>query len=182
MSGIEIAEAANVSYNRDEYQSGWSVGSGCDLRARILQATSTVPVVTSNGCTVTYGSWIDPYSGSTLTGNPYRGDGTDNDLDIDHVIPLGYVNAHGGANWSIEQKKAYGQSLEANNNGVYVAVSASENRRKGDSGPSEYYPPNAAYRCEYAVKWRDIARIYDLSLSQADYDVVLTVLTECGIN
>ena len=181
MSGIEIAEAANVPYDRYAYQDGWDVGSGCNLRARILQATSIVSVVTSNGCTVTYGSWYDPYTGNTLTGNPYRGDGTANDLDIDHIIPLAYVNAHGGYDWSPSQKKAYGQSLEAYQNGVYVAVSAAENRRKSDSGPSEYYPPNSAYRCEYATKWRDLARIYDLSLSRADYEVVEDVLIECAV-
>lgn len=180
MSGVEIAEAANVPYSRESYQDGWDVGSGCNLRARILQATSIVGVVTSNGCTVTYGSWYDPYTGSTLTGNPYRGDGTANDLDIDHIIPLAYVNAHGGYDWSPSQKKAYGQSLEAYQNGVYVAVSAAENRRKSDSGPSEYYPPNPAYRCEYATKWRDLARIYDISLSRADYEVIEDVLLECA--
>ena len=180
MAGVSIAEASDAPYNREEYQSGWSVGSDCDLRAQILKATSLVSVTTgSNGCTVTYGSWIDPYSGMTLTGNPYRGDGTENDLDIDHIIPLSYVNAHGGSEWSATQKKAYGQSLEGYKNGVYVAVSASENRKKGDSGPAEYYPSNPDYRCEYATKWRDLARIYQISLNAADYAVVEEVLTGC---
>ena len=181
MAGVSIAEASDAPYNREEYQSGWSVGSGCDLRAQILKATSLVSVTTgSNGCTVTYGSWIDPYSGITLTGNPYRGDGTENDLDIDHIIPLSYVNAHGGSEWSADQKKAYGQSLEGYKNGVYVAVSASENRKKGDSGPAEYYPPNPDYRCEYATKWRDLARIYQIPLNATDYAVIEEVLTECA--
>ena len=181
MFGIIISEAADVAYDRSDYQSGWSVGTGCDLRARILQSTSLIPVTTSsNGCTVIYGSWIDPYTGETLTGNPYRGDGTANDLDIDHIIPLAYVNSHGGADWTNTEKKSYGQSLDGYKNGVYVAVSSSENRRKSDSGPSEYYPPNVSYRCEYATKWRDIARIYDISLDQADYDVIKSILIECN--
>lgn len=129
-----------------------------------------------------YGSWVDPYTGQTLTGNPYQGDGAGNDLDIDHIIPLKYVNEHGGAHWTEAQKRSYGASLEAMNNGVYIAVSASENREKSDSGPSEYYPPNPGYRCEYAKKWRDIARLYHISLTQAGYNVVSGVLIECGIN
>lgn len=181
MSGIRISEATNDVYVRNEYQPDWNIGSGCNIRARILQTTSIISVQTSNGCTVTYGSWYDPYTGKTLTGNPYRGDGTENDLDIDHIIPLKYVNSHGGSSWSNAQKRAYGASLSAMNNGVYLAVSASENRRKGDKGPSEYYPPNSAYRCTYAQKWRDTARIYSIALSSADYDVVRSVLEVCGI-
>lgn len=181
MSGIRIAEAASVPYSRNEYQPNWNAGSGCNIRARILQTTSLIDFQTSNGCTVTYGSWYDAYTGKILTGNPYRGDGTENDLDIDHIIPLNYVNSHGGYNWSSSQKKAYGASLTGMKNGVYLAVSASENRKKSDKGPSEYYPPNSAYRCTYAQKWRDVARIYSIALSNADYIVVKNVLETCGI-
>ena len=58
----------------------------------------------------------------------------------------------------------------------------SENREKSDSGPSEYYPPNPDYRCEYSRKWRDIARIYGISLNPADYNLIANVLIACGIN
>ena len=182
MVGITIAEADNSPYTRKDYGSGWEVGSGCNIRARILQSTSLVSVQTSNGCTVTYGSWLDPYSGTTLTGNPYQGDdGTANDLDIDHVIPLKYVNSHGGYAWSSSAKIAYGKSLTAMANGVYIAVSASENRKKSDKGPADYYPPNPGFYCEYSRRWRDIARIYSISLSVRDYNKIQGVLSECGI-
>ncbi|MBR2725198.1 hypothetical protein IKE97_00945 [Candidatus Saccharibacteria bacterium] len=181
MAGVLISEPIDVPYLRKEYQPDWDVGYGCNIRARILQQTSIIAVKTaSNGCTVVYGSWVDPYTGVTLTGNPYRGDdGTSNDLDIDHIIPLKYVNSHGGSNWSKEQKREYGASLTAMNKGVYVAVSASENRKKSDSGPSVYYPPNKYYRCEYAQKWRDIAKDYQIALSRNDYNTVKNVLASC---
>lgn len=183
MAGIAIAEAANVPYDRTKYQPNWSVGVGCDIRSRVLSSASTVSVTYgSNGCTVKRGSWNDPYTGKTLAGNPYRGDGTANDLDIDHIIPLNYVNSHGGYYWADTQKRAYGASLAAMNNGVYLAVSASENRKKGDKGPSAYYPPNPAYKCEYSKKWRDIARAYAISLSSADYNLIASVLVSCGMN
>lgn len=184
MFGITIAEADQSPYNRNDYGSGWEVsGLACNIRATILQRTSIVTFETSsNGCTVTYGSWVDPYSGATLTGNPYQGDGTSNDLDIDHIIPLKYVNSHGGYAWSSNQKLAYSKSLAAMNDGVYLAVSSSENRKKGDSGPADYYPSNPNYYCEYSRKWRDIARKYAISLSLRDYNKVKGVLAECGIN
>lgn len=183
MSGIVIKEAESVPYDRTKYQPNWSVGGGCDIRSRILSSTSLVSAqFGSNGCTVKYGSWNDPYTGQVLTGNPYRGDGTANDLDIDHVIPLNYVNSHGGYYWSDAQKRSYGSSITAMNHGVYLAVSASENRRKSDSGPSQYYPPNQAYRCEYSRKWRDTARIYAIALSLADYNLIASIITSCGGN
>ncbi len=181
MSGIKIAEADNSPYLRANYGKGWNVGTGCNIRSRLLTAQSTVPVKTSDGCLVTYGSWIDPYSGVKLTGNPYQGDGEDNDLDIDHIIPLRYVNQHGGYAWSHTQKQNYGKSLSAMNNGVYIAVSSKENRRKSDQGPADYYPSNPNFYCEYAKRWRNIARTYSISLSQRDYNKIEGVLFQCGI-
>lgn len=182
MSGITIAEPDGSPYRRADYGSGWNVSTGCNIRSRLLFSQSIVQVQTSDGCLVTYGSWIDPYSGSTLTGNPYRGDGTENDLDIDHIIPLKYVNSHGGYAWSSSQKQSYAKSLSAMNNGVYIAVSSTENRKKGDKGPADYYPSNPNFYCEYSKRWRDIARLYSISLSQRDYNKVEGVLAQCGIN
>ncbi|MBR2830751.1 hypothetical protein IKE83_00085 [Candidatus Saccharibacteria bacterium] len=184
MSGIRIAEADGSPYNRNDYGSGWNVSDlACNIRATILQAASLISYQTAaNGCTVTYGSWLDPYSGATLTGNPYQGDGTANDLDIDHVIPLGYVNSHGGYSWSSTAKLSYGKSTTGMKNGVYLAVSATENRKKSDKGPADYYPPNPDYYCTYSLKWRDLARLYDIALSARDYYKIEGVLRECGIN
>ena len=182
MSGIRIAEADNSPYRRADYGSGWNVGQGCNIRSRLLIAQSTVKTTTaSNGCTVTYGVWIDPYSGAKLVGNPYQGDGTSNDLDIDHIIPLRYVNQHGGYAWSSDQKHTYAKSLSAMNNGVYLAVSATENRRKSDQGPADYYPSNPSYYCEYSRRWRNIARTYSIALSSRDYNKIKEVLTQCNI-
>ena len=183
MSGITMANPESVPYDRKQYQPNWSVGGGCDIRSRILTATSTLAVsYGANGCTVNNGSWNDPYTGQVLAGNPYRGDdSTANDLDIDHIIPLNYVNSHGGYHWTPSKKREYGASLSAMNSGVYLAVSASENRRKSDNGPSSYYPPNQSYRCTYSEQWRNTARTYNISLSPADYRLIASVLVGCGV-
>ncbi|MDR1447369.1 MAG: hypothetical protein LBI63_00160 [Candidatus Ancillula sp.] len=181
MNGITIKESENLPYERNEYEPNWSVGTGCDIRSRILSSTSLITVTFgTNGCTVKNGSWNDPYTGQVLTGNPYQGDGTANDLDIDHIIPLKYVNSHGGYYWGKDKKRLYGASLEGMKSNVYLAVSSSENRKKGDSGPSNYYPPNFSYRCEYSRKWRDVARTYEIPLSSADYNLVKNTLATCG--
>lgn len=40
-----------------------------------------------------YGSWVDPYTGQTLTGNPYQGDGAGNDLDIARLYHISLTQA-----------------------------------------------------------------------------------------
>lgn len=184
MAGITTANPESVSYDRKSYQPNWSVGGGCDIRSRLLTAVSIIAVsYSSNGCTVINGSWNEPYTGTVFSGNPYRGDdGTANDLDIDHIIPLNYVNSHGGYHWPDTQKRAYGASITAMNSGVYIVVSASENRKKSDSGPATYYPPNPAYRCTYSEKWRNTARTYKISLSPADYNLIASILVSCGVS
>ena len=185
MSGITIAEADGSPYRRKDWGSGWNIGQGCNIRQRLLAEQSKVQVRygdPENGCLVTYGVWDDLYSYRVLEGNPYQGDGEENDLDVDHIIPLSYVNSHGGYAWSHDRKVSYGKSLEAKNNGVYVAVSSTENRKKGDKGPADYYPANKNFYCEYSIRWRNIARIYGISLSRRDYDKVKRVLAECGVN
>ena len=55
MDGITIAPAENVPYDRDDYEPDWDVGTGCDIRSRVLSSSSQVAVqYGSNGCTVKY--------------------------------------------------------------------------------------------------------------------------------
>ncbi len=179
MDGIKIAEAANIDFDRDEYFTSWDVaGEECDLRSQLLEENSLTKVnFSSNGCTVIFGKWKDPYTGEVVSGNPAGGE-TEDDFDIDHVIPLSYVSSHGGSEWSDKKKREYGASLEGKTNNLYVEVLASENRSKGDKGISEYYPPNEDFECKYAWLWHDIAIEYSISLSRADYEKVEDVLNQ----
>src|SRR5579859_4289299 len=44
MTGITEANPVSEPYNRSEYQPTWDVGSGCDLRSRLLSAASIMAV------------------------------------------------------------------------------------------------------------------------------------------
>jgi hypothetical protein len=157
-----------------------TVNDKCNIRDTMLRESSEIEVPPNENCTVDYGKWLDPYSGQTFEGDPSGGaDGTANDLDIDHIIPLKYVNNHGGSNWSNDQKKEYGNSVQAMNNGLYVVSGASANRKKGDQGPAEWMPSNADYQCTYATKWRDIALSWHISLDPTDYDYLNQKLEDC---
>lgn len=177
LASIPTAEKdTSVTYDRDSFKHWSSQGSACwDTRDMILarDATGAVyldadgnEVAGSGGACSVEGEWVDPYSGSTVT--------RARSLDIDHVVPLGYANGHGAASWDAAMKEKF-----ANDPENLLAVSARENRRKSDSGPGEYLPPNTGYQCEYVKKFVSVVGKYGLSMSAADKAAVEGVLSGC---
>lgn len=169
----------NVGYDRSQWKLWTPVGRACwSTREAVLarqaqkitltDAGKRVTTDIDNACAITGGSWTDPYTGEVIT-NP-RG------LDIDHVIPLGYVAAHGGQSWSADRKQQYANNLDT---GHLLAVSASANRSKGDKGPSEWMPTNKNFSCAYASDWVDVAHKWSITLAPADKATLQTVLDKC---
>lgn len=113
------------------------------------------------------GEWIDPYSKELFTDA--------SELDIDHIIPLSNAAKHGGQEWTLEQKQKFANDLDN-----LLAVSASENRGKGDKGPAEYMPlQKSGYRCYYAKSYVTVAYKYNLTITESDYEVLLNTITSC---
>lgn len=93
----------------------------------------------SRDCVVDSGLWHDPYTGTIFK--------KANDLDIDHMVALEDAHRSGALSWTKEEKKAYSNYLK--DKGHLIAVSKSENRKKGSKGPEEYLPPNNQFKEEY---------------------------------
>lgn len=109
--------------------------------------------------------YLDPYT------NEYIYEETI--MDRDHIIPLGYVNEHGGYYWDQSKKVEYAYDIT-----VSVNVHRTQNRTKSDKGPSEYLPP--ANQASYCYTWLVIAAKYDISLSQEDMNVIKNVLNNAS--
>jgi len=167
LQGITIADSEEVEYDRSEWKHWSKVSGSCDTRETILSLQGENVVSDPNTCKATSGTWIDPYSGATFTNS--------SDLDIDHVIPLGYAASHGGQNWTLERKEQF-----ANDMSQLLAVSASENRSKSDSGPSEYMPIQS-FQCEYSKIWIATAIKYDISITQDDESALEKGLSYCEV-
>ncbi len=119
-----------------------------NTRHEILKAQSVWPVRFSpDGCYVSKGRWLDPYSGKTYT--------RASDLDIDHVIPLKWAHEHGGANWPVQKKEAF-----ANDPRNLLAVDDGLNQSKGAKDPTQWMPPNQTYRCQYLSHWQQVLALY----------------------
>lgn len=151
---VKVAEPEEVAYVRSDWRH-W-VGSPCSVRREILiRDGEDVEYTTENNtCQIISGTWEDPYGGDTYT-NPLE-------LDIDHVVALSYAARHGGQEWDKAKKEKF-----ANDPSNLFAVSASENRKKSDDGPSEYMPKRD-FRCTFAKTWISTVTEYDLSITEDD--------------
>lgn len=120
------------AYNRADYPHWLDLdGDGQDTRQEILIRDSHVPVTFGDDGTVETGLWVCRYTGSVTT-DP-------GDLDIDHLVALGEIDAAGAQAWTLDQRAAF-----ANDPDNLIAVYNGSNRSKGDRDAYLWLPPNIA--------------------------------------
>lgn len=115
------------------------------------------------------GTWVDPYSGNTF-GNPRQ-------LDVDHMVPLKNAHESGAWAWSAARRRQYANDLS--DPAHLLAVSASENRRKGAKGPDGYLPPATAFHCDYVRAWIRIKERWELTMTEDEGTTIDAVLRNC---
>lgn len=166
---IPSSELSDQGYNRDDW-SHWldSDGDCMNTRHEVLLAQSKGNVLlSSDGCRVLSGVCTGPYTGTRYQ-NP-------SELDIDHVIPLAWAHAHGGAVWSSAKKAAF-----ANDPVNLLAVDDGLNQSKGARGPSDWLPTNPGYVCVYLFRWVRVLSAYpDLSLTDNESRQFSQDLSRC---
>lgn len=151
---LRVAEDGPATgYEREAFGGGWAsaIGPGCDVRDVVLARDMSETTV-EDGCDVTAGTLRDPYSGETTTG-PSRV------VDVDHVVPLSLAWRTGAATWPEGKREAF-----ANDPANLRAVSARDNRAKGDKGPEEWMPETG--QCSYAHSFAAVASRWELTVSR----------------
>jgi len=207
---------AAVSWAEGGSRTGWFGqawedvdGDGCDTRNEILARDldevdySRADGVQdrdggvgqgASGCpdaTVWSGTLHDPYTGSVIAFQ--RGQGTSEAVQIDHVVPLNYLYAHGA--WAWDERT---RLLVANDPLNLLAVDGRANQAKSACGPATcpagstetgswdagagpgWWPPDDSYRCAYAARFVSVAAAYGLGPPQADVDALRVTLTDCA--
>jgi hypothetical protein len=162
------------AYDREAFGGGWAdVDGDCqDTRNEILIRDLDGEQLDGEGCKVLSGTLHDLYTGATI---PFRrGQGTSDDVQIDHVIPLAAAWRAGAWEWTAGQREAF-----ANDPAELRAVDGPTNNRKRDRGPSTWLPPDEAAHCGYAAAWWDLAGSYGLDLDPADVDAIDGLLATC---
>lgn len=156
-----------TGYSRDRFVHWRSQGQGCDTREVVLRQQGT-GVETDESCKAVKGSWISVYDGKTLT-DPGA-------LDIDHMVPLANAWRTGADKWTDVQRSDFANDLTRPQ---LFAVTASQNRSKGDQDPSEWRPALKTYWCEYAENWIAVKAYWKLFVTEAEKTALTEMLTTC---
>ena len=170
---VVAKRGGDVEYNRRDWRHWVDADRDCqDARAEVLieESRSAVSFATDEGCQVTGGEWLGPWSGEVFTDA--------GDVDIDHHVPLGHAHESGGWRWDADRKRKYANDL-AHPPSLQV-TSASVNRSKGKKPPDAWRPENRAGWCRYAADWIDVKARWQLTVTQAEISALEDMLDNCN--
>jgi len=143
--------------------------NGCDTRNDVLRVQLTdVTYRPGSRCVVIAGALHDPYTGRSIHFAKAHAAA----VQIDHLVPLALAWDLGANTWPQAQRTAFANDEHL----VLLAVSGIANDAKGDSGPSEWMPPDRAYRVAYADRFIAVLAHYHLAVTAADKTALTTAL------
>jgi outer membrane biosynthesis protein TonB len=177
LAAVEVkGRAPRTGYARDDFGSGWVDvdHNGCDTRNDVLARDLTADTFKpgTHNCVVLTGVLADPYSARTI--NFLRGQGTSDDVQIDHVVALSDAWQKGAQGLDAARRTAF-----ANDPLNLLAVDGPLNMQKGDGDAATWLPPNKAYRCAYVARQVAVKVSYGLWMTLAEKNAIATVLSSC---
>ncbi|CAM3123570.1 DUF1524 domain-containing protein [Stackebrandtia soli] len=159
-------EGSSSGYDRAKFPHWQTVSGSCNAREMVLQRDG-IDVSVGSDCQPTAGRWYSPYDGVTLYSS--------SDVDIDHVVPLAEAWRSGASGWTQAKREAFANDLSYPQ---LRASSASSNRSKSDSDPTEW-KPMSSYQCTYAKMWVRSKYHWGLTLQSAEKSALQTMLNTC---
>ncbi|KAD3514967.1 DUF1524 domain-containing protein [Arthrobacter yangruifuii] len=177
LAGIPIkGRAPKTGYDREQFGPAWADTdhNGCDTRNDIL-ARDLVDVVYKDGtkeCVVASGTFLDPYTGTTIAF--VRGNATSTAVQIDHVVALSDAWQKGAQQLTAEERRQL-----ANDPLNLLAADGPANGSKSDGDAATWLPANKAFRCEYVARQTAVKAEYRLWMTQAEHDAIAAVLAGC---
>ena len=101
-------------YRRESFGRPWHDvdGNGCNQRDDVLlrdAVPGTARSVRQGACghDVIAGTWLDPYTGISLTFSDLKEPAQAQAIQIDHLVPLAEAWVSGASSWSAEQRERY---------------------------------------------------------------------------
>jgi hypothetical protein len=173
--------AAGPAYDRKAFGSAWADidDNGCNQRDDVLLrdvVAGTARVAQQGRCDhdVLAGTWIDPYTGHTLTFDDLKAPAQAQAIQIDHVVPLAEAWRSGASAWSDSRRRSYANDLS-----VLLAVDGRANAAKSDDDPAAWRP-RKAYQCEYAVRWITVKAAWSLAADRSEVAALREMLGYCA--
>ena len=170
---VAVVPSDIPDYDRDDWRHWTDADGDCqDARQEALIEESLIPVTfeSSSECRVDAGSWIGPYTGTSVT--------IPRNLDIDHMVPLANAHKSGAWAWDAERRESFANDLSYP--GHLIATTASANRSKGARGPEDWKPPDNSYWCQYAIDWITIKDRWDLTATSEESAALSEMLETCS--
>ncbi|WP_419923195.1 HNH endonuclease family protein [Candidatus Poriferisodalis sp.] len=155
---LRVEAEQRRGYDREAVFDGWLYRNGRSTRDRVLAAERRSD-----------GTWLSLYDNVSVT--------VAADLDIDHLVPLAEAWQSGGHLWTADTWTRYANDLDDPRS--LVAVTASSNRSKSARDPSEWWPPEDAYRCQYTADWVAVKSRWDLAVDSVEQRVLDDALDAC---
>lgn len=165
--------APKTGYGRDEFYSDWPKISGCSLRQIIIKReVGDSAVLANDNCTVTAGTFVEPYTGQTLEFTE-KSEFTKG-IQIDHVVALSDAWQKGAQ--ALSKDERYSLATDPLN---LIAADSSANQQKSDGDAATWLPMNKAFRCQYVARQVSVKYKYSLWVTQAEHDAIAKILTAC---
>lgn len=169
LSKLEVSAGSSIAgYVRDDFKTWDSQGGGCDTRDVVLKRDGS-DVKTESDCKIVSGTWVSPYNGKTYH--------SAQQLQIDHVVPLGDAWRSGAKDWDASKREAFANDLK---DPQLLAVDSSDNESKGDDDPSDWKPPRQAFWCTYAKDWISVKSVWHLSITSSEKSALNDMLHTCS--
>ena len=167
-------------YVRDAFGPAWldTDGNGCNQRDDVLlrdAVPGTVRLARQGACDhdVLAGTWVDPYTGRSLTFADLKDPAQAQAIQIDHLVPLAEAWASGAARWDTPRLREFANDLDG-----LLAVDGPTNAGKGDDDPAAWRP-RQAFQCSYAVRWIATKSRWDLAVDRIERRALRQLLETC---
>ena len=163
--------APKTGYSREEFYKTWPNVNGCSLRQIIIRR-EVGDSAKMNSCDVIAGTFVEPYTGKTFTGN--QKSDFSKSIQIDHVVALSDAWQK-GAQYKTKEER-YQMATDPLN---LLAVDSSANQQKSDGDAATWLPPNKAFRCQYVARQVSVKYKYNLWVTEAEHDAIKNILENC---
>lgn len=184
IASLETSRASSMDgYDRIPQYGNWLTGddssdpSFCgDTREDVLNRDfDDVTYSDDDDCQIATGTLDDPYSGETIDFT--RGPSTSSEVQIEHIVSLGYTYRMGAKNWTQDKRESI-----ANDPANLIAVDGPANQSKSDFGPEEWMPSdsgNPAFDCTFVARYAFVADKYELPVTSGDRKAMTSTIETC---
>lgn len=121
------------------------------------------------------GTWIDPYTGLTLTFTNLKDPGQAARIQIDHLVPLYNAWVSGAWRWTDAQRVIFAADLAAPE---LYAVAGEVNFAKNHNG-AESWSPVPERQCDYGRSYVAVKAKYALTVTERERGALAAMLATC---